>query len=140
MDNAQPDDVEFTDEETRLGVKIFGLLYFISIALLFLAIVFAIYLGFKGVLWYVAIPIWAVCNLGLRVLKRYLRNIFESLTADMAALQSPVSPDEDSILEGEIETVARPVNAINLSFLVGLAMLAASAVWYGLGVLLRIIF
>ena len=140
MENGQTDDVEFTDGEIRWGVKIFSVLYFISIALLFLAIAVAIYLGFKGVLWYAAIPIWAACYLGLRVLKKYLRHIFESFTADMAALNSPITNGEDPKLDSETETAAKSGNAISVSFIVGLAMLAASALWYGLGVLLRIIF
>jgi len=141
MENHSHQDKEdkFTEEEMHLGVTIFTALYWLTIFLLFAAIVTAIYLGFKGVLWYVAIPCWAACNFGLRVTKRYFRNILESFENDLKE-SAHVETDEAIHEPIDIQTASNPKGIAHSSFLVITTMLTVSALWYGIGLMLGIAF
>ena len=131
---------EFTDAEIHFGVKLFTIIYFFSIILLMLAIVAGIYFGYKGVTWYLVIPAWAICNFGLRVFKRYFRNILESFKDDLAVLETEKPANENINLaivnssEQKSKNIARSTPLI-----VAIAMLAVSTLWYGVGVILTLL-
>ncbi len=134
--NNQESEEEFTEEEMRLGVKVFTALYWFTIFLLLLAIMIAIYSGFKGFLWYAVIPCWAALNFGLRVMKRYFRNIIEGIENDLEAL-APLEAAEVSIEPIENEEVSKPKSIAHSSILVMTTMLTVSAFWYCIGLLLH---
>ncbi|MEL7283925.1 MAG: hypothetical protein AAGJ68_05425 [Pseudomonadota bacterium] len=137
MDNQLAEE-EFTEEELRMGVKIFTALYWFMTFLLLSAIVVAVYLGFKAVLWYVVIPSWAACNFGLRVIKRYFRNIIQSFEKDLDEL-APAATAEVMNEPVETKEISKPKGGVHSTFLVMMVMLTVSAMWYCTGLLLRLV-
>ena len=131
MDNQLAEE-EFTEEELRMGVTIFTALYWFTIFLLLSAIVVAVFLGFKAVLWYVVIPCWAACNFGLRVTKRYFRNILERLEND---LEESAAAGTAEVINEPVETkeISKPKGFVHSTFLVMIVMLTVSAMWYCTG-------
>jgi len=63
-----------TYEEKVLGLKFIQIMYWFVIVSLIATIGIQVFIGFNGLVWYVFIPVWALANFGLRILKRYFRN------------------------------------------------------------------
>ena len=131
------EDEEFTIEETQLGIKIFTTLWFLVIFLNFVAIGLAIYAGIKGWTWYIFLPVWAALWFGLRVLKRYLRNIVEELTNDILCTEGIAENDNDKTLDKNTQQF---LNSPKFYGLISIAMLLVAGLWYGIGVLIGKLF
>ncbi|MCK5745626.1 MAG: hypothetical protein KAH44_05400 [Oricola sp.] len=151
VDNNEDDDGELSPEEIRVAIKLFTATYVLVILLGLVAVGGVIYMGFKGTLWYLAIPAWALLWFVFRVSKRYIKNILSSLRTDADAIlaeedlnpqASPAQMQHDS----SDQQVAHQHVKIRKSgpqktiALVVSAMLTVSAFWYGIGMLLQFIF
>lgn len=126
-------DVHFTDEELKIGSRIFtvaGLLSSVLLVLLTVALVFA---GVRAVEWWVAILIGSAAWIGLKILKRYCSNIVRD-NNDELAQRAPAEDSEES--EEATERTSRSTRPAVLLLAIG-GILPAS-LWYGFGRLMRL--
>jgi len=105
-------------------------MYWFVIVSLIATIGIQVFIGFNGLVWYVFIPVWALANFGLRILKRYFRNIIDDVEAEMFSDKD----DENDLFS------AQTTGSRNMGFktfpLVFLVMLFVSALWYCVGMVL----
>jgi len=83
MTHEANDDEDLKDEERQQAILIFKSLVWLTTILMLAAIALQIYAGVKGWTWYLAIPLWAVLWFILKTTKRYLRNISDTLEAEI---------------------------------------------------------
>jgi fatty acid desaturase len=76
-------DEDLNDEERQQAILIFKVLVWLVTILMFAAIALQIYAGFHNWVWFLAIPLWAILWFILKTAKRYLRNISDTLEAEI---------------------------------------------------------
>lgn len=82
MSEFEQNDI-LNDEERQQAILIFKTLIWTLTFIMCAAIALQVYAGIQGWFWYLAIPLWAVLWFLLKTAKRYLRNIIDSLEAEI---------------------------------------------------------
>jgi len=128
-DPANRDD-EFTVEELNMARWIFGALYAASLLLILGVIMLTALAGYWGWPWFAVLPVAAALVFGSRVIRRFFRNLFDGVGEQLGE-KKPVPARARGAR-------FRPTGVLAV-LLVVLIMIGVAALWYGVGVIVRLL-